>query len=95
MSRPQEAPNKTVFQKLLDLIEKLGNQVPHPAVLFLILMVAVAWAFYVLQRMGVSVTYQRSQSGYARNSNCHNYCEQFIVRRGYPFHLHFGRAELH
>ena len=59
MSRPQEAPNKTVFQKLLDLIEKLGNQVPHPAVLFLLLMVAVVLASHVLQRMGVSVTYQR------------------------------------
>lgn len=59
MSPMQEAPKKTVFQKLLDFVERLGNQVPHPAVLFLFLIVAVMLASHVFQWMGTSVTYQR------------------------------------
>ncbi len=54
-----DASKKSVLQKLLDFVEKLGNQVPHPAVLFLFLIVAVMLASLVLQRMGVSATYQR------------------------------------
>jgi aminobenzoyl-glutamate transport protein len=56
MSRTSEAP-KTILQKLLDVVERVGNKVPHPAVLFflligLIMLLSVALA-------GVSVSYQR------------------------------------
>lgn len=62
MSRSQEAPQKAPrggLQKLLDLVEKLGNQVPHPVVLFLILMVAVMLVSHGLELLGTSATYQR------------------------------------
>jgi aminobenzoyl-glutamate transport protein len=32
-----EAP-KTVLEKLLDMVEQVGNKVPHPAVLFFVLL---------------------------------------------------------
>ena len=40
MSQPIEAP-KSVMQKFLDVVEKVGNKVPHPAVIFLILIAIV------------------------------------------------------
>ncbi len=46
-------------QRLLDTIERVGNKVPHPAVLFLWLIIAVILLSYLLHRLGVSVTYER------------------------------------
>lgn len=51
--------NQTFFQKVLDLIERLGNKVPHPAVLFLSLIVLLVILSQAFQMMGTSVTYQR------------------------------------
>lgn len=58
MAPASEAP-RTVFQKLLDLIERAGNKVPHPAVLFFLLIVLAVAASHVLQWLGVGVTYER------------------------------------
>jgi aminobenzoyl-glutamate transport protein len=58
MTQTGEA-SKTVLQTLLDGVETVGNKVPHPAVIFLVLMgvvVLLSHAFYVL---GASVSYQR------------------------------------
>ena len=53
------APRKTLLQKLLDFIERAGNKVPHPAILFLLLIVLVVALSQALSMAGVSVTYQR------------------------------------
>ena len=58
MNPPAES-RKSGPQRLLDLVEKLGNKVPHPAVLFLLLIAAVVVLSYLLQRIGTSATYQR------------------------------------
>jgi aminobenzoyl-glutamate transport protein len=58
MSRPSDAP-KTAAQKLLDLVERVGNKVPHPAVLFFGLIVIVVVLSAILHRAGISVSYQR------------------------------------
>ncbi len=50
---------KSRFQKLLDLIEKWGNRVPHPAVLFLLLAGLVILLSHFLYWLGVSVSYDR------------------------------------
>jgi aminobenzoyl-glutamate transport protein len=58
MSESSRTP-KTFMQKLLDGVERVGNKVPHPAVLFfglIALVVLLSHAFYLL---GTSVTYQR------------------------------------
>lgn len=49
----------SLFRRVLDGIEILGNKVPHPAVLFLGLSIAVALLAHLLQWMEVGVTYQR------------------------------------
>lgn len=50
---------RTTFQRLLDTIERLGNKVPHPAILFFMLMATVVLLSHLLHLMGVSVHYQR------------------------------------
>jgi aminobenzoyl-glutamate transport protein len=52
-----DAARKSLFQKLLDVVERVGNKVPHPAVLFLLLICAVVLLSVVL--VGTSVSYQR------------------------------------
>jgi aminobenzoyl-glutamate transport protein len=58
MSRTSEPP-KTVLQRLLDLIERVGNKAPHPAVLFFLLIVVVVLLSHVFYLLGASVSYQR------------------------------------
>jgi aminobenzoyl-glutamate transport protein len=58
MNRTGGAP-KSRLQKLLDAVERLGNKVPNPAVLFFILIAIVILLSHALQAAGVSATYQR------------------------------------
>ncbi len=58
MSRTGEAP-RSMLQKLLDTVERLGNKVPHPAVLFFLLIAIVVLLSHMLQVAGASASYQR------------------------------------
>jgi aminobenzoyl-glutamate transport protein len=55
----ERAAPKTVLQKLLDAVERAGNKVPHPAVLFFGLIFLVVALSQVLAWLGVSVTHQQ------------------------------------
>ena len=46
------------MQKFLDVVERVGNKVPHPAVIFLILIAIVVVLSHVLHMLGVSISYQ-------------------------------------
>jgi len=50
--------NDGYMKKILDVVEKVGNKVPHPAMIFLFLMVIVVVLSHVLHSMGTSVTQQ-------------------------------------
>lgn len=50
---------KPFFQRVLDGIERLGNKVPHPAVLFSLLIVALVVLSQLFAWLGTSVSYQR------------------------------------
>jgi aminobenzoyl-glutamate transport protein len=57
LAEPTAAP-KSFLQKLLDGVERVGNKVPHPAVIFFILsglVIALSHLFYLL---GTSVDYE-------------------------------------
>lgn len=62
MSQPSEAPNaeppKTVMQRVLDVVEKVGNKVPHPVIIFLILIGLVVVLSHILHVAGVSHTHE-------------------------------------
>src|SRR5262249_62350812 len=53
------APQKTAAQKLLDIVERVGNKVPHPAVLFFLLIGVVVLLSHVFSMLGTSASYQR------------------------------------
>jgi aminobenzoyl-glutamate transport protein len=46
------------MQKFLDVVERVGNKVPHPAVIFLILIAIVIVLSQILHVLGVSISYQ-------------------------------------
>ena len=49
---------KTFLQRLLDGIEVVGNKVPHPAVIFMIMSLLVWVLSLIFSALGTSVTYQ-------------------------------------
>jgi aminobenzoyl-glutamate transport protein len=56
-SEAEPAEEKSTFiDKMLDGIERVGNKVPHPAIIFLILIVAVIVLSAVLSLLNISVT---------------------------------------
>jgi aminobenzoyl-glutamate transport protein len=62
MSQPSQArkvePSKTAMQKILDAVERVGNSVPHPVVIFLILIAIVLVLSHLLYVLGAKVSYQ-------------------------------------
>ncbi len=46
------------MQKILDVVERVGNKVPHPVVIFLILIALVIVLSHVFYLLGVAITYQ-------------------------------------
>jgi aminobenzoyl-glutamate transport protein len=50
---------KTLPQKLLDVVERVGNKVPHPAVLFFVLIAIIVLLSHVFHLLGTSVSYQQ------------------------------------
>ena len=49
---------KSGMQKFLDVVEKVGNMVPHPAVIFLLLVALVVVLSHAFHLAGVSVEYE-------------------------------------
>ncbi len=57
MNETNEAP-KGVMQRLLDVVEKAGNMVPHPVLIFLSLILIVIALSHVMSMLGVRVTFE-------------------------------------
>ncbi len=57
-STPGASGNGGFTQRMLDGIEKLGNKVPHPVLMFLYLIIIVVVLSHIMYLMGVSVTEQ-------------------------------------
>jgi len=56
MNQPDPS-SKNIMQRFLDVVEKVGNKVPHPAVIFVALLLGVIALSHVLHLTGVSVSY--------------------------------------
>jgi aminobenzoyl-glutamate transport protein len=50
---------KTAMQRFLDVVERVGNMVPHPVVIFLILIATVVLLSALLGAAGTAVTFER------------------------------------
>ncbi|MBU8540012.1 AbgT family transporter [Falsiroseomonas tokyonensis] len=55
---PATLEDKTVMQRLLDTVERIGNRVPHPVMIFVYLIVFVVILSALLTAFGARVTYQ-------------------------------------
>src|SRR4029453_11122727 len=49
---------KTGLERFLDVVERVGNKVPHPVVIFVLLIGLVIVLSHIFYLMGASVTYQ-------------------------------------
>jgi aminobenzoyl-glutamate transport protein len=52
------AETRSATERFLDAIETVGNRVPHPAVIFVLLIAIVIALSHILYMLGVSVNYQ-------------------------------------
>jgi aminobenzoyl-glutamate transport protein len=75
-SHSNQAEKPGFIQRLLDGVEKLGNKVPHPVLMFLYLIIIVVVVAHVMFLLGVSVTEeiavpipQVSEDGYYLDSS--------------------------
>jgi aminobenzoyl-glutamate transport protein len=50
--------SKGTMERILDAVERIGNKVPHPAVIFLVLVALVILLSHLFYLLGTSVTYQ-------------------------------------
>jgi aminobenzoyl-glutamate transport protein len=57
MSEAVAAP-KSGMQKVLDTVERVGNKVPHPVVIFLILIAVVIVLSHIFYLLGVGISYE-------------------------------------
>lgn len=63
MSQTEVAAPRSVLQKVLDGIEVAGNKVPHPVIIFLILIAFIMALSAIFQAMGSTVTFEQAQLG--------------------------------
>jgi aminobenzoyl-glutamate transport protein len=70
---------------MLDLVERVGNLVPHPAVLFMVLIVLVVLLSHVLHRTGISVSYQQIDPGTHRAKQVTTAVESLLAPDGVRF----------
>src|SRR5262245_30124049 len=54
---PDSRHSKPFLQRMLDAVERVGNKVPHPAVIFVALIALVILLSHVFYLAGASVTY--------------------------------------
>src|SRR5688572_2326922 len=55
---PAGPPGKTRVERMLDTIERVGNKVPHPAVIFVMLIGIVIVLSHIFYMFGASVTFE-------------------------------------
>jgi aminobenzoyl-glutamate transport protein len=58
MAQTNAAAPATMMQKILDVVERVGNRVPHPVVIFVILIGIVIVLSHIFYMLGLSVSYQ-------------------------------------
>jgi aminobenzoyl-glutamate transport protein len=58
MAAGSEAAAKSGMQRLLDVVERIGNRVPHPVMIFVYLLIFVLLLSSLLAALGVQVSYE-------------------------------------
>lgn len=82
-----EAPREgeTFMERALNTIERVGNKVPHPAVIFVVLIAVVAVLSHILYLMGASVTYDSIDPETHTISETTTYAQSLLTADGIRF----------
>ena len=83
-----EPHEKTVLERALDLVERVGNKVPHPVVIFVLLIGLVILLSHLFYLMGASVTYEAINTGDRRGRRRHDLGPQPADGGRHPLHVH-------
>jgi aminobenzoyl-glutamate transport protein len=73
------------MQKLLDWVERVGNKVPHPAVLFFLLIALVVLFSHGLYLLGTSVSYQRMNPATHKAEETTTFVQSLLSPEGIRF----------
>jgi aminobenzoyl-glutamate transport protein len=57
LSKTSQEPKKGLFNKFLNIVEAVGNKLPHPVTIFLLLAIAVIIVSEIASRVGLSVNF--------------------------------------
>jgi len=78
-------PQKTRMEKVLDTIERIGNKVPHPAVLFVWLIVTVIVVSHICYVLGFSATYESINPTTHQPEQVTSTAQSLLTRSGIAF----------
>ena len=93
-SQAIEAP-KTFMQKMLDMVERVGNKVPHPAMIFRSLIGSWSCCPTFCYLLGTSVTYQVMNPETHKVEDATATVNSLLTGGRHPLHVRVGRPELH
>src|SRR5581483_764915 len=58
MAEKTVSPKKSGMERALDVVERVGNKVPHPAVIFILLILTIIVLSHIFYLLGAGVTYE-------------------------------------
>ena len=78
-------PKKTRMEKILDAVERIGNKVPHPAVLFVWLIIIVIVVSHICYLLGFSATYETINTTTHQPEQTTTTAQSLLTRSGIAF----------
>ena len=85
VTRIPPQPKKTRMEKILDAVERVGNKVPHPALLFLLLILAVIVVSHICYKLGLSATYESINPATHQPEEITTTAESLLTRDGIAY----------
>lgn len=78
-------PGKSRLERALDTIERVGNKVPHPAIIFVVLSLLVVLISAVVSWFGASVTYESINAETNKVEQITTHAQSLLSRDGIRF----------
>src|SRR5262245_41609094 len=76
---------KPTLQRILDTVERVGNKVPHPAFIFVILIVIVILLSHLFYLLGASATYETINSETGQTEEVTTVAQSLLTASGIRF----------
>lgn len=83
--RGHRAAGKSGFERFLDVIERVGNKVPHPVVIFVLLIGLVILLSHLFYMLGASATYQSINPDTGAIEEITTHAQSLLTAAGFRF----------